>query len=193
MATFMKASPATLTRESGGLGERALDVTAVHSTHADFVFRSLSRLGVREPDLLDALQEVFVVVHRRASSYDGTSKLTSWLFGICLRVAAAHRRKLYRRREQPLGDELELGQSEQPGPEQAVAAKQARAELEAILEQLSLDKRAVFVMFEIEAMSCAEIAATLELPLGTVHSRLHAARHEFARILERRRTRRGGR
>jgi RNA polymerase sigma-70 factor, ECF subfamily len=58
---------------------------------------------------------------------------------------------------------------------------------------MSLDKRAVFVMFEIDAMGCAEIASTLELPLGTVHSRLHAARREFERVLSRRRAQRGGR
>jgi DNA-directed RNA polymerase specialized sigma24 family protein len=88
MATFIKLSPATVAREGGGQDARPLDVERVHAAHADFVFRSLSRLGVREPDLLDMLQEVFVIVHRRAGSYDGTSKLTSWLFGICLRVAA---------------------------------------------------------------------------------------------------------
>lgn len=193
MATFIKLSPATVARESGGQDARALDVERVHAAHADFVFRSLSRLGVREPDLLDMLQEVFVIVYRRAGSYDGTSKLTSWLFGICLRVAAGYRRKLHRRREQPLDDQAVAASPDEQGPEHAAEALRARAELHAILDQMSLDKRAVFVMFEIDAMSCAEIASTLGLPLGTVHSRLHAARGEFERVLQRRRAQRGGR
>ena len=166
----------------------ALRVEEVHAAHADFVFRSLSRLGVRDQDLPDMLQEVFMVVHRRAASFDGSSKLTSWLFGICLRVAAGYRRRAHRRHERPLETDPQSSDAHaahQQSPERAAQAAEARRKLDAVLDTLPLDKRAVLVMFEIDALSCAEIASVLEVPLGTVHSRLHAARAAFAQALKR--------
>jgi RNA polymerase sigma-70 factor, ECF subfamily len=76
-----------------------LNVTQLHDEYADFVWRSLQRLGVTPISLEDALQDVFVVVHRKLNSYDGTCKLSTWLFGICLRVASAYRRRAYLRHE----------------------------------------------------------------------------------------------
>ena len=72
------------------LAEGAASVCSVHDAHADFVWRSLQRLGVRDADLEDMIQEVFIVVHRRLDAFDASSHLTSWLFGICVRVAAAY-------------------------------------------------------------------------------------------------------
>lgn len=76
-----------------------LDVSRVYREQAGFVWASLQRLGVRAPDLEDVLQEVFVVVHKRLGTFDGSSKITTFLFGICLRVASAYRRRGFRRNE----------------------------------------------------------------------------------------------
>jgi RNA polymerase sigma-70 factor (ECF subfamily) len=70
-------------------------------------------------------------------------------------------------------------------PEQELADNQSRQRLEALLDELDLDRRAVFVMFEIDGMPCEEIAQLLGVPVGTVYSRLHAARKEFQRALVR--------
>jgi RNA polymerase sigma-70 factor, ECF subfamily len=158
----------------------------LYRDHADFVWASLHRLGVREADLPDQLQEVFVVVHRRKESFDGTSKVTTWLFGICLRVAAAHRRRAHVRRETPAGDAFLEQRSEIGSPEDHASARAAQLELEALLDAMDLERRTVLVMFEIEEMPCREIASLLGIPVGTVHSRLHAARREFAALLARR-------
>jgi RNA polymerase sigma-70 factor (ECF subfamily) len=162
----------------------ALDVTAVHVAHADFVWSSLQRFGVRDADLEDALQEVFVVVHRRLDSYDGTSKVTTWLFGIAMRVAAAFRRRAHVRRERAV-EEVPEGNDESLSPEDLASRQEARATLEEILDAMDLDRRAVFVMFEVEELSCEEIAAIVGIPVGTVYSRLHKARKEFAAAVER--------
>ena len=161
----------------------ALDVATIHDSHADFVWSTLQRLGVRSADLEDALQEVFIVVHRRLATFDGSSRLSTWLFGICLRVASALRRKAYRRRERT-GMDLEgaAGASTAEGPDAGVLERQARARLEQVLDALEPGRRAVFVMFEVEGIGCAEIAAQLGLALGTVYSRLGAARSDFAKI-----------
>jgi RNA polymerase sigma-70 factor (ECF subfamily) len=174
-------------------GRPLLDVAEVHAAHADFVWRSLSRLGVRDADLPDMLQEVFLVVHKRAAAFDGSAKLTSWLFGICLRVAARYRRRPHIRREQPLEARLEKASESDDSPERALEAARARVLLAHVLDAMPLGKRAIFVMFEIDAMSCTEIASALGLPLGTVHSRLHSARRAFAAALTRVRAQSGRR
>lgn len=167
---------------------RAPDLAGVHARHADFVWSSLQRLGVRGPDLEDQLQEVFVVVHRRLPSYDGSAPMTAWLFGICRRVAAAYRRRGYMQHE-VTGEPPEEVEAEGADPERAAAVRQARARLGAMLDSLDLDKRVVFVMFEIEGMGCEEISSVLGIPVGTVYSRLHVARRDFEKALARHRAR----
>ncbi|GAC1599499.1 MAG: RNA polymerase sigma factor [Polyangiales bacterium] len=167
--------------------ERLIDVTAIHAAHADFVWTTLQRFGVRDADLEDMLQEVFIVVHRRLDSFDGTSRMTTWLFGIAMRVAAAHRRKAHVRRERSVEEVPENVSETNPveNPEQATIRMEGRARLHHILEQMDLERRAVFVMFEIEELSCEEIAKTIGVPVGTVYSRLHKARKEFEAALSR--------
>lgn len=165
---------------------RPLDLTAVHAAHADFVWKSLQRLGVREADLEDQFQEVFVVVHQRLAGFEGRSQLTTWLFGICLRVAAAYRRRGYVRREQPT--EVPPDDPLAPAgatPEEAAAARQANERVQRLLDEMDLEKRAVFVMAEIEEMSSEQIAAIVGVPVGTVFSRLHAARKQFEQAVAR--------
>jgi RNA polymerase sigma-70 factor (ECF subfamily) len=169
-----------------------LTATDVYSAHADFVWASLQRLGVRPHDLDDVLQEVFVIVHQRLHTFDHSSKLTTWLFGVCLRAAADYRRRAWRRREQ-VGDEPveEPPRADHATPEDAAVGQQSRARLDKILDELDLEKRAVFVMFEVEELSCDEIAAIVGVPVGTVHSRLHAARKQFEKAVGRQMARDG--
>src|SRR5947207_8334747 len=84
----------------------ALTVEDVYLAHADFVWKALQRFGVRTADLDDVLQEVFVVVHKKLPSFRGDAQMTTWLYGICLRVASVHRRRSHVRREKDL-EELE--------------------------------------------------------------------------------------
>lgn len=166
-----------------------LDFAAVHAAHSDFVWITLQRFGVPSVDLDDAFQDVFVVVQRRLGGFDGSSEVTTWLFGICRRVAAASRRRAHLRHErsvEALADELADPALD---PEQAAEARQADARLAEVLDAMDLDRRATFVMFEIDGLPCDEIAAVSGVALGTVYSRLHAARKEFARILQRLRAR----
>jgi RNA polymerase sigma-70 factor (ECF subfamily) len=163
-----------------------LDVARIHDTHADFVWRTLQRLGVRSADLEDALQEVFIVVHRRLHTFDATGRLSTWLFGICLRVAAAQRRRAHVRREQATSDGAECAdESRSNDPEAMAAASEDRRRVEEALDGLPPERRVVFVMFEIEGMAAGEIAAELGVPVGTVYSRFSTARAEFVKAVER--------
>lgn len=165
-----------------------LDVTEVYGAHADFVWATLHRMGVRPDDVADVLQEVFFVVHRRRCTFDGSSSLRTWLFGICIRLAKNYHRKAYRRREravvEPPEDRTWVG-SGSHDPERALERTRARRAAEALLDRLPPDKRAVFVMFEVEGLSCEQIAEQVGVPVGTVYSRLHAARKSFAKELAR--------
>ena len=160
-------------------------VTRIYLANADFVWRSLQRLGIHDADLDDVLQEVFVVVHQRLHTFDGSAKMTTWLFGICLRVASAYRRRGFRRNETSVADPPEPTDRESASPEQDLAAAESRRRLELLLGELDLEKRAVFVMFEVDEMPCEEIAQILGMPVGTVYSRLHSARSAFQKALAR--------
>lgn len=167
-----------------------LTVREIHNEHSEFVWASLARLGVRRADLPDMLQEVFVVVHRRLDSFDGTSKMTTWLFGICMRVAAAYRRRAWFRRERPTGPTFDEP-ADAATPEEQVDAMRARTQLDALLDELSLERRVVFVLFELEEMPCTAIAELLGVPVGTVYSRIHAAREDLKRVVARQRAQGG--
>lgn len=159
----------------------------IYDEHFQFVWRSLRRLGVREADLPDAVQDVFLVVHRRLGDFRGDSKLTTWLYGICFRVASDRRRLAHVRRE-VVSDTLDSLTPEGPDTVDAIALRQARDVLDTILDQMSLEQRAVFTLFELDGLRSEAIAELLEIPLGTVYSRLRLARQVFRRAVERRRT-----
>ena len=157
-----------------------LDVAQLHDEYAEFVWRNLQRLGVRPSELEDALQDVFMVVHRRLDSFDGSSKFSTWLFGISLRVASSYRKRAYLKHEQGNLDLYEpVDENPLADPEEQAQRREAERQLQVSLESMPLDRRAVFVMFELEGLPTSAIADILGIPQGTVHSRLHKARLEF--------------
>ena len=162
------------------------DVAALYEVHGRFVWSTLQRLGVRDADLEDVLQEVFVVVHQRVHTFDGSSKVTTWLFGIAMRVASSYRRRGYRRRETAVAEPPEpTSAPDMASPEDDLVQAESRRRLALILDDMDLEKRAVFVMFEIDEMPCEEIASILGVPVGTVYSRLYNARKAFQKALVR--------
>jgi RNA polymerase sigma-70 factor (ECF subfamily) len=155
--------------------------------HGPFVCRSLRYLRVREADLDDALQEVFLVVHQRLDDYQERGSVRAWLYSICTRVAHAHRRKLGRRRETTFA--MVSTPPAAPTQLEHIADREALALGRRLLEQLPPQQRQVFLLYEVEDMSMAEIAQALDCPLQTAYSRLHKARKrvqdEVERIRER--------
>jgi RNA polymerase sigma-70 factor, ECF subfamily len=158
----------------------------IYDEHFRFVWRSLARLGVRESDLADVTQEVFVIVHRKLAEFEGRSKMTTWLFAIAMRVARDHRQSAVVRREIAT-DDAAFGDRADDSPDAATELdrRRRRALLDRILDELPEEHRTVFVLFEIEGMSGLDIAELLDVPTGTVHSRLRLAREAFRRSLAR--------
>jgi RNA polymerase sigma-70 factor (ECF subfamily) len=164
------------------------EFTAVYAAELAWVWRALWRLGVKDADLEDAAHDVFVVVHRKLPDYDPTRPLRPWLFGICFRTALDRRRRAHAHREQ-IADDLDATVAADddrgpPDPERAAERNEARALVEAALQQLPLEQRAVFVLHELEGLpipACVDILAT---PLNTLYSRLRLARAAFTAAVQ---------
>ena len=158
-----------------------VQLEATYRAHQKFVWRSLARLGVPDVALGDATHDVFMVVARRLEEFEARAALKTWLFAICLRVARARRRDYAReqlRREQ-------YGRIHGQAPSQPHAQADAARTLRDLLQQLDEDKRAVFIMAELEQMTAPEIASVLRIKMGTVYSRLRLARAELERLVKR--------
>jgi RNA polymerase sigma-70 factor (ECF subfamily) len=174
---------------------RAAAVTArfdaLFAEHFQFVWRSVRRLGVPDHAADDAAQEVFAVVARRLGSIE-LGKEKAFLFGTAVRVASDARRSMRRRREavsdDGLADPIDVG----PGADELVEQRRARRMLDRIVAALPDDTRPVFVLFELEGMTMAEIAGCLELAPGTVASRLRRAREVFQEMIADAQARLGG-
>ncbi|MBS2014347.1 MAG: sigma-70 family RNA polymerase sigma factor [Deltaproteobacteria bacterium] len=167
-----------------------MDFRAFYDTHVRFVWRALLRLGVAEREVPDAVQDVFLVVHRRLPEFEGRSKVTTWLFGICLRVASDRRRLAHSRYEELSADAPDLAHAQETADPVALAEKRrARSTLEAILERMPEEQRIVFSLFELEGMTGDEIAELLDVPVGTIRSRLRLAREAFQQSVDRLRAR----
>jgi RNA polymerase sigma-70 factor (ECF subfamily) len=161
-------------RQHATAPEESPPLRALFEQHGAFVCRSLRLLGVRESDLDDVLQEVFLVVYQRLHDYEERGRARAWLYSICTRVARAQRRKLGRRREEV---SVEL-------PDAASAATQLEGLMknealtlgQELLQRLPREQRDVFWLYEIEELPMSEIAQALGCPLQTAYSRLHRAR-----------------
>lgn len=154
----------------------------VYTAHVRFVWRVLRTLGVPESQIEDAVQDVFVVVHRRLAEWQGRAAITTWLFAIARRVARTYRRRAGHSaaaKLEPLSDELA---DDLPGggdPFADMSRSQAAATVLAILDGLDDDKRIVFALVELEQLSVPEVARMLDLNLNTAYSRLRLARQAF--------------
>ena len=160
----------------------------VYQAHFSFVWRSAKRLGVSEASLDDAVQEVFVVVHRRLADFERRSSLRTWLFGITLRVVRDHRRAA-RRRDPGAPVDPDTLRATGNGPAENAEQQEAVRLLHALLDELDDERREVFVMSELEQMAMPEIAEALGLNVNTAYARLRAARQEFEQALARHRAR----
>lgn len=165
----------------------------IYERHFSFVWRSVRRLGVAEHAVDDAVQDVFLVVHRRLDDFEGRSTVKTWLFGIVLRVVRDWRRTNLRKRRVGSGsgaaDVDAVADDGARSPHALTEQAQAVRMLHQVLDSLDDDKRAVFVMAELEQMSAPEIAEATGENVNTVYSRLRAARKAFNRGVQLQRAR----
>lgn len=148
--------------------------------YSPFVASFLLRMGISRADLDDVMQDVFLVAHKLGGYTPGPAKPTTYLANIALRAATTHRRKQNVRSFVRPNDELVSNSGDDlHDPERATEGQHRLRLLQAALEQLDDDKRAIFIMAEIHGDSVVSIAAGLGIPVDTAYSRLRAARKLF--------------
>jgi RNA polymerase sigma-70 factor, ECF subfamily len=158
--------------------ERSARLEGLARENFQFIWRSLRRLGVAQDCVDDAVQQVFEVASRRLGEIE-VGRERAFLFKTALLVAQAARRGLARSQRLVEDDALDACTDPRPGPEELADRHRHRALLDAILDALPAETRPVFVLFELEELSTLEVARVLEIPVGTVASRLRRAREDF--------------
>lgn len=153
--------------------------------HFEFVWRNARRLGCSDEWVEDAVHEVFLVATRRLAEFEGRSSARTWLFAITRNVVLRMQRDRARRRQH-----LSRYAAEQaPAVTHPSDQNEAAAYLRYLLQQLPEDLRAVVILAELEGFSTAELAESLEVPRGTIDSRLRKARIALSEALARDRAR----
>jgi RNA polymerase sigma-70 factor (ECF subfamily) len=145
-------------------------------------------MGVPAHTVDDATQQVFLIAAERLDDIREHSE-RSFAFGTALRVAQSFRRRSQR---EPLGAEGDRNASPLPGPEELSDQRRARETLNRLLEEMPLELRSVFILFELEGLTSPEIAELVSVPLGTVASRLRRARERFRELVDAELARRAG-
>lgn len=175
-------------REEGPPLPLPSDFATLYEQHVTFVWNNCRRLGVQPGQLDDAVQDIFLAVYRRLPEFRGEASFKTWLFHFVLRVAATYRRsgKANQRRVDAQAAEPV---TPSPMPDGTVEGRQASELMYRLLDELSEERREIFVLVELEEVSVADAAKALQLNQNTAHSRLRDARRDFAEAVERERAR----
>ncbi len=148
--------------------------------HEDRVFAISLRILRQRDAALDAVQDTFLTVFRKADQFRGDSAFSTWIYRVTVNTCYDHIRKAKRRRTDPLPE------SHDPiddAAQEAIDAVDLRPDLTAALAQLSSEFRSAVVLVDVEGLPVAEAAQILEVAEGTIKSRLHRGRRQLAGIL----------
>lgn len=156
-----------------------LDFERIYEQHFGFVWRVLRTLGLPPSAVEDAAQDVFVVVHRRLSEFEGRSDIRTWLFRIAQWVVVAERRRARAKPEHELDEEIHDPAAD---PFETTARSEAVQTLVRILARMDPEKRMAFLLLDVEEMKASEVADLLEINVNTVYSRLRLAREQFRKL-----------
>lgn len=146
----------------------------------DRVFSVCLRIIGDRDRALDATQETFLTVFRKAGQFKGDAALGTWIYRIAVNTCYDQLRKAKRRRTDPIPDHLD---PVDPSAESAIESAALRPEIRTALDRLPTDFRAAIVLSDIEGMSMTEVASVLGIPAGTVKSRLFRGRRLLAEHL----------
>ena len=168
-----------------GAGSTHQNVRELFAAHAPFVAKFLSRMGAPEHEIEDLVQDVFLVAHARGGFVEREAKATTWLGAIAFRVWSSERRRFRRHAELPNESALAQAEAEGFSPAEAAVNNERVVRIRKVLDRIDDNSRAILLLVDLEGGSCVEVAEALNIPVGTVYSRLHTARKRFAHAYER--------
>jgi len=160
---------------------------ALFDQHARYVWTTLRRLGARPAELEDLTHDVFLQVFRHLADFDFERPVKPWLFGFALRVASQDKRLARRRPE--VAHDMDDVSGAAPSALEELLAEERRALARAALDDIELNRRAVFILHELDGCTMPSIAEGLAIPLATAYSRLRLARADFEKAARRLRAR----
>jgi RNA polymerase sigma-70 factor (ECF subfamily) len=153
---------------------------AVMRVHESRVFSVCLRiLGDREL-ALDATQDTFLTVFRKAGQFQGRSAVGTWIYRIAVNTCYDQIRRAARRRLEPIPDHTDPSD---PGAEDLIESAALRPEIERALAQLAPEFRNAVILADLEGLPLPEVAEVLGVPVGTVKSRVFRGRRLLARYL----------
>lgn len=163
--------------------DKVIGVEALFHEHAEQTVRFLRWMGLRGPDVDDALQEIFLTAHRKGGFTVGTAQPFTWLTRIAVNVVRSRRRIRRRHPEAPSeGFDLQIDERD---PEKHSETMESLALVERALDALDFDKRSLVVLIEIEGRSYEEVARMLDIEVRVLYVRVHRAKKEFIAAFER--------
>ena len=166
----------------GTLDGDSADFERIYQQYFSFTWRVLGHLGVKPHALDDAVQEVWIVVHRRLPTFAGRSALKTWLFGVALNVAR-NQRRADDRRTKNLCDAPSAGAP--LDPESIHEGNEAWERVQRFLATLDEQRRAIFVCNLLENLSALQTAEATGVDVTTVYKRVRSLRQSFKLWLER--------
>jgi len=154
--------------------------------YQDRLYNSMVQILRQEAEAEETVQEAFILALTKLDSFRGNSGFYTWLFRIAYNVAITRirKRKPIASLENSSAESCLQLPSDLPAPDAGLLERERAEQLMQALGELSDEHRQILVMREMDEMDYAEIAAVLELPVGTVRSRLHRARWQLRELLE---------
>jgi RNA polymerase sigma-70 factor, ECF subfamily len=157
--------------------------------YQDRLFNTLVRVLGSRDDASEVLQEAFMQAYTKLGSFRGSAKFYTWIYRVALNMACSHRRRNTRRRDEQSVEQIREVSGIEPvdkslQPEQTLVRSEQAQMVQAALLEISDEHREILVLREMEDCSYETIAEILDLPVGTVRSRLFRARQQLKERLE---------
>ena len=158
--------------------------------YQDRLYNTVYRLVDNAEDAQDVVQDAFLNAYQSLGSFKGDSQFFTWLYRIAVNTAISLKRKqrlavTSRAVRTGTGDLEPLDASEVSRPEHALEKAEQERRIQNALNRLSVEHRTVLLLKDIEGQKYETMAEILQVPIGTVRSRLHRARLELRELLQR--------
>ena len=171
------------------LGQHSEAFAQLYERHRERIYRIAFRFVHNKADALDLCQEVFVKAYESLGTFKGEARFSTWLTRIASNTCIDFCRHAQVRRAGELDEQSATrdlrnpGRRPEPRPAEALERAEVQEAIDAAIDQLSPEHRAVFVLHAIEGLTYEEVAEAVGCPIGTVMSRLHYARKRLRGLL----------